>query len=111
MMAHSIKPRIMYIERKAGELTGEGRIGRVTSNRTANTLFYSGKAFARTQGFKSNYVCVDTGEDYRISGPKRRGGNSLYPTNITTKIDDDVREEYRTEIRRQPERINEAETL
>jgi len=31
--------RIMYIERKAGALTGEARIGRVRSNKTGRTLF------------------------------------------------------------------------
>ena len=110
-MTHSIKPRIMYIERKAGELTGNAHIGRVTFNRTGTTLFYDGKTFHRSQGFKSNYVCAETGEDYWISGPKKRGGDSLYPTNITTKIDDEVREEYWTTIRKQPDRIKEPETL
>ena len=34
------KPRIMFIERKAGALTGPARIGRVTFNRTGRTIFY-----------------------------------------------------------------------
>ena len=110
-MTHSIKPQIMYIECKAGELTGEARIGRVTFNRTGKTLFYDGKTFHPYQGFKSNYRCEETLQDYWISGPKRRGGDSLYATNITTKIDDDVREEYWTAIRKQPARIKETETL
>jgi hypothetical protein len=125
-MAHSIKPRIMYIECKGGgfvemygqlivdhegSLTGPARIGRVTFNRTGNTLFYDGKQFHRSEGFKSNYVCEETGERYWISGPKKRGGDALYATNITTKIDDDVREEYWTQIRNSPERVKETETL
>ena len=126
-MAHSIKPRIMYIECKGGgfvemhgqtlpdpnggDLTGLARIGRVTFNRTGNTLFYDGKRFHRSEGFKSNYVCEETGEQYWISGPKKRGGDALYATNITTKIDDDVREEYWTLIRNKPDRVKETETL
>jgi hypothetical protein len=74
-------------------------------------LFYNGKTFHRSQGFKSNYVCSETGEHYWISGPKKRGGDSLYATNITAKIDDDVREEYWTIIRKSPERVKETETL
>jgi hypothetical protein len=97
-MAHSIKPRIMYIEYKGDELTGPGRIGRVTFNRTGNTLFYDGKRFHRSEGFKFNYICEETGERYWISGPKKRGGDALYATNIATEIDEDVREEYWTEI-------------
>ena len=126
-MAHSIKPRIMYIECKGGGfvemygqtipdpsgggLTGPARIGRVTFNRTGNTILYDGKRFHRSEGFKSNYVCEETGELYWISGPKKRGGDALYATNITTKIDEDVREEYLTLIRNKPEMVKEAETL
>jgi hypothetical protein len=55
--------------------------------------------------------CEETGERYWISGPKKRGGDALYATNITTKIDDDVREEYWTQIRNIPERVKETETL
>jgi hypothetical protein len=123
-MTHSIKPRIMYIECKGGgfvemygrttiregDLTGPARIGRVTFNRTGKTLFYDGKSFHRCEGFKSNYFCEETGESYWISGPKRRGGDSLYSTNIATEIDEDVREEYWTEIRNRPERKAEART-
>ena len=107
-VAHSIKPRIMYIECKGGgmkdlgygfpvsfegNLTGPARIGRVTFSKTGLTLYYAGKSFARAEGFKSNDVCTGTGERYWISGPKKRGGDSLYATNIATEIDEDVREE------------------
>jgi len=125
-MAHSIKPRIMYIECKSGsyvelygqqipgvdaDLTGPARIGRVTFNRTGLTLYYAGKTFHRCQGFKSNYVCEESGESYWISGPKKRGGDSLYATNIPTKIDEDIREEYWIAIRNQPHRVSDIETL
>jgi hypothetical protein len=110
-MGHSIKPRIMYIECKGDELTGPARIGRVTFNRTGKTLFYGDKSFSKYEGFKSNYICVETGEAYWISGPKKRGGDALYATNIPTKIDDDVRVEYWTVIRNQPDKVKETETL
>jgi hypothetical protein len=103
------KPRIMYIERKAGSLTGRARIGRVTFNRTGRTIFYREQIFRRVVGggFKSNYYEEATGEDYWISGCKRRGGDQLYATNIPIEIDDDVRVEYWRDIRGAPERINE----
>lgn len=101
--------RIMYIEHKAGGLTGAARIGRVTFSKTGRTLYYRGQTFQSLKGagFKSNYYCVETGEDYWISGPKRRGGDALYGGNTPIEIDDDVREEYWRDIRRQPERIHE----
>jgi hypothetical protein len=110
-MAHSLKPRIMYIENKGDQLTGPARIGRVTFNRTGKTLFYGGKSFSRSEGFKSNYVCTETGELYWISGPKKRGGDALYATNIPAEIDEDVREEYWITIRKSPDRVKEATTL
>jgi hypothetical protein len=88
-MAHSIKLRIMYIECKGGgfvemygqlvadheaSLTGPARIGRVTFNRTGNTLFYDGKRFHRSEGFKSNYVCEETGSATGSRDPKTRRG-------------------------------------
>ncbi|TAL03217.1 MAG: 1-deoxy-D-xylulose-5-phosphate synthase [Verrucomicrobia bacterium] len=102
----------MYIERKAGGLTGTARIGRVTFSKTGRTLYYRGQKFQSLKGagFKSNYYDVDSGENYWISGPKRNGGDSLYGGRTPIEIDDDVREEYWRDIRRQPERVREKET-
>jgi hypothetical protein len=99
-----MKPRIMYIERKAGNLIGEARIGRVTFSKSGKTIYYSGKAFRRYRGFKSNYICRETGEDYWISGCKRDGRDRLYGERLPVPIDEDVREEYWTEIRKLPEK-------
>src|SRR5262245_34258360 len=102
--------RVMYIECKAGGLTGAARIGRVTFSKTGRTLYYGGQTFKSLKGagFKSNYYCVETGEDYWISGPKRRGGDGLYGGSTPVEIDEDVREEYWQTIRRQPERVHET---
>ncbi|HEY4417721.1 MAG TPA: 1-deoxy-D-xylulose-5-phosphate synthase [Verrucomicrobiae bacterium] len=102
--------RIMYIECKAGVLTGPARIGRVTFSKTGRTLYYDGQTFQslKGKGCKANYFCVETGEDYWISGPKRRGGDALYGGGTPVKIDKDVREAYWSEIRRQPERASET---
>jgi hypothetical protein len=101
--------RIMYIERKAGSLTGTSRIGRVTFSKTGRTLYYRGLTFQSLKGagFKSNYYCVETGENYWISGPKRRGGDRMYGSVLPVEIDEDVREEYWRNIRRQPGRAHE----
>ena len=100
----------MYIECKGGGLTGDARIGRVTFSKTGRTFYYRGQTFQSLKGagFKSNYYCVETGEDYWISGPKRRGGDALYGGSTPIEIDEDVREEYWKDIRRQPERVHET---
>lgn len=102
--AKSLAGRIMYIECKAGKLTGTARIGRVTFSKTGRTLYYRGLTFQSLKGagFKSNYCCVETGEDYWISGPKRRGGDRMYGSVLPVEIDEDVRLEYWRDIRGQP---------
>ena len=95
------------MERKAGALTGDARIGRVTFNRTSHTIYYRKQIFHRLArgGFKSNYYEEATGEDYWISGPKRRGGDRMYGSALPVPIDEDVRKEYWRDIRNQPDRI------
>jgi hypothetical protein len=94
------KARIMYIECKAGSLQGPARIGRVTYSKSGRTLYYAGCTFVSLdgQGFKANYLNTITNEEYWISGPKKRGGDRLYATG-SVEVDEDVRDEYWTEIR------------
>lgn len=100
----------MYIERKAGNLSGPARIGRVSFSKTGRTLYYDGRAFQslKGQGFKANYLDIETGEEYWISGCKKDGSDRLYGERNPIEIDDDVREEYWTEIRGAPERAHES---
>ena len=100
-----MKSRIVYIERKAGELTGSARIGRVSFNRSGRSIRYRDQVFRRSVGggFKSNYIEEATGEDYWISGCKRRGGDRMYGSAVPIEIDDDAREEYWCIIRNLPD--------
>ena len=99
-----MKSRIMYIESKAGGLTGPARIGRVTFSKSGATLYYAGKSFQslKGNGFKSNYFDVESGEPYWISGPRKDGQDSLYATNITPEVDPDIHDEYWSNIRGLP---------
>ena len=92
----------MYIECKAGGLTGPARIGRVTFSKTGATIYYGGREFRSLKGagFKANYYDVETKEEYWISGPRRDGNDALYATNVSTEIDEDAREQYFTQIRK-----------
>jgi hypothetical protein len=96
------RSRIMYIEDKSGGNEGPARIGRVTFSKSGRTLYYRGRAFQslKGMGFKSNYFDVETGEHFWISGPRRDGADRLYGGGgEPIAIDEDVREEYWTEIR------------
>jgi hypothetical protein len=94
----------MYIGQKTDVLGGPARIGRVRFLQTGRTLYYRGRSFQSLsgRGFKANYFDVATGEEFWISGCKKRGGDSLYGALV--EIDDDVREEYWTTIRKMPDR-------
>ncbi len=104
-----MKTRIMYIEDQSGDLTGPARIGRVSFSKTGRTIYYRGRSFQSLKGlgFKANYYDLQTGDHFWISGPKRNGGDTLYGSGAPIEIDEDVREEYWRDIRRQPERVHE----
>ncbi|MGD0732922.1 MAG: hypothetical protein ABR956_16780 [Terracidiphilus sp.] len=112
MTKETYPPRIMYIEYKGTGLHGSARIGRVTFSRTGATLHYGNKSFQslKGSGFKANYYCVETGEQYWISGPRKDGTDRLYKSDWPVEIDEDVREEYWTGIRGMPEHKNRATT-
>ncbi len=99
--------RIMYIENKGNDgIVGDAKIGRVTILNNGKSLRYQGKQFSslRGKGFKSNYYDLDTHEYYWISGCRKDGRDALYSTNA--EIDEDIREEYWTQIRKMPEMKN-----
>jgi hypothetical protein len=112
-----LPPRIMYIENKSAGapgdegLIGSARIGRVTFNRTGKSLHYKGKTFRslKGRGFKANYYDVETGDQYWISGPRKDGADGLYGPR-PTPIDEEVRAEYWTDIRKQPDKKNRKTT-
>lgn len=88
---------------------GAARIGRVTFSKSGKSIHYQGKTFKRSKGPAGcgNYIEVDTGDIYWISGPKKDGTDRYYwGKSAPVEIDDDVREEYWTEIRNKPEKAN-----
>ena len=100
-----MQPEIMYIEDKSGGIRGNGRICLVRKSKTGRTLYYGDLVLKSLggSGYKANYFDEETGDEYWVSRPKRDGNDSLYAETIT--IDDDVREAYWSEIRRQPDNI------
>ena len=106
-----MKTRIMYVEHKGGDLTGAARIGRVTFSKTMKRVYFGDQIFQRNEipGYKANHYDIETGDEYWISGPKKAGGDRLYGERVPVLIDADVRLDYWTEIRNQPERAIESD--
>jgi hypothetical protein len=91
------------MEYKGDDIVGPARIGRVTFTKTGKSVDYKGRRFTTLtgRGFKANYYDVETREQYWISRCKKDGTDALYSTIV--EVDEDVREEYWTEIRNKPE--------
>ena len=97
------RSRIMYIEEKPG-LAGHARIGRVTFSKSRATIYYHDRRLRSLEGrgYKTNYVNVDSGLEYWISGCRADGRDTLYPGIV--HVDKDVQDEYWCDIRKLPER-------
>jgi hypothetical protein len=101
----------MYIEARGPDgRIASARIARVRLSKTGRSVYYDGREF-RAVG-RGEYVAADSGESWWFSGPRKdgndRGGNQ--PGSFPIEIDEDVRREYWTEIRGQPERASEGIT-
>lgn len=103
----------MYIEQKSDDERcfddGPARIGLVTFSKTGKTVYYNGKSYARSSGSNSNHFEEETGHRYWITGPKKNGLNRNY-SNRSIEIDENVREQYWAEIRKQPEHRHKSTT-
>ena len=75
------QPRDMYIEQKIDghrwlQDRGPAEIGAVTFSQTGRTVYFKGRTFRRANcGGGGNFLCVETGDSYWISGVKKRGSN------------------------------------
>lgn len=100
--------QIMYIEYKGDALSGTGRIGRVTFSQSRKTIYYKDCKLKslKGDGYKANYYDSENGGWYWVSNCRTDGQDTLYPGTI--EIDDDVREEYWTEIRKLPDNLNQG---
>ena len=86
----------MYVETKDGTLDGiEGRIGWVTFSKTGKTVYYRNRTLYKSkQAIRGNFVDEHTGEEYWVSGVKKRGSNAHWAEHPGIRIDEDAVEEY-----------------
>ena len=71
--------RLRYIELKSGYSdNGPAWIGHVTPSKTGRTLYFNGRALMKLKGQRrgesgGNYVDMETGESFWVSGVKKKG--------------------------------------
>ena len=98
-----MRKEIMYLEQKVDGLRGDGHIGRVGFSKTGKTLFYADRTLRNTKGgpLEANFIDEETWEDFWVCVPREDGCDAHFAGVI--QIDEDVREEYWADIRKQPE--------
>ena len=85
------KRRLMYVENKHGEIDGaNARIGWVTFSKTGRTVYYRGLELSKARGVSGNFFDAATGDEYWVSGIKKRGSNVHYAEPATVAIDEDA---------------------
>ncbi|WP_435770776.1 hypothetical protein [Nocardioides sp. SYSU DS0651] len=92
--------RIMFVQLKTGYDADRGPawIARVTFTRSWRTAYFRGRTLRRVTGtaranHDGNFVDVETGEGFWISGPKRDRTDARY-SSAQPQVDPDVRAEY-----------------
>lgn len=97
-LTHGLKRRVLYIENKDGDLGGaQGRVGWVTFSKTGKSIYYRGRVLRKASGggIRGNFFDETTGEEYWISGVKKRGSNGHWAESVKIVVDDDAKDEYK----------------
>lgn len=83
------KRQLMYIELKTGYSdNGPAWISNVTFSKSGRTIYFNGKALKRTdRGISGNYYDLESGDEYWISGVKKRGTNRHWAGSGKIKLD------------------------
>lgn len=87
----------MYVELKTGlNHDGPAWIGRVRFSRTGRTLYYRGHCLQSLKGagIAANYVDIDTGEEFWVSGVKRNRRDRHWAGHGPVEVDADAADEY-----------------
>jgi hypothetical protein len=93
-----LKKRVMYVESKDSSIDGvQGRIGWVTFSKSGKTIYYRDKVLKKIRGggISGNFYEEQSGEEYWVSGVKKRGSNVHWAESAIVTIDEDAVDEYK----------------
>lgn len=90
-----MKKTIMYVELKSGfSDNGPAWIGNVAYSKSGQTVYFNGKAFKKSAGISGNYHDLETGEEYWISGVKKKGHDRHWAGSGKVMIDKNCIDKY-----------------
>jgi hypothetical protein len=94
-LTRGLSRRVMYVENKDGDIDGvSARIGWVSFSKTGKSVYYRGRTLSKANGISGNFLDADSGDEYWISGIKKRGSNVHWAEAVNVEIDEDAQEEY-----------------
>ena len=86
---------IRYIELKTGyNDNGPAWIGNVKESKSGKTIYFNDHAFQKYHGGYSNYIDIETGDEYWISRVKKNGEDRHWAGSGKITIDRKVIDEY-----------------
>jgi hypothetical protein len=96
-LTRGLRRRVMYVENKSGLIDGvRARIGWVTFSKTGKTVYYRGRTLLKANVTSGNFLDTESGEEFWVSGLKRRGSNvHAAESGMDLAIDPDAMDEYR----------------
>ena len=101
---------IRYIELKTGyNDNGPAWIGKVKISKSGNTIYFNDHAFQKFHGKYSNYIDIETGDEYWISCIKKGGEDRHWAGSGKITIDRKVVDSYLQII--QSSKLDEAKYL
>lgn len=90
-----MKKELIYVELTNGLNHDEkAEIGFGFFNRTRSTVYFNGKILGKGKSTVGNFVNIETGEDYWVSGTKKNGQNRHWAGNGKIHIDETSITEY-----------------
>lgn len=86
---------LMYIELKTGYSNdGPAWIGHVKTSKSKKTIYFNNHAFQKYNGNYSNYIDIENGDEYWISGLKKKESNRHWDGHGKIMIDRRAVKEY-----------------
>lgn len=86
---------IKYIELKTGyNGNGPAWIGKVKISRSGNTIYFNNHAFEKCNGISGNFIDIESGDEYWISGVKKNGEDRHWAGSGKIIIDSKIIPEY-----------------
>lgn len=85
---------ICYIERKNSNDNGLAWITAVKRSKSGQTVYFNGKSLKKYHGVSGNYIDIESGDEYWISGVKKDASDRHWAGSGKIMVDRAILQEY-----------------